>query len=109
MLIIDAHVHIISTDAIRYRSRPKPLRPPHGTATLEHLQMEMTDHAVTACCVVQASSFYDFENRFTMDTAASAPERFAGVCTLDPDNAQSAAELIRHSRNGSAHGLRSLT
>jgi len=108
MLIIDAHAHIYSTDAIRYPPRPKPLRPPAGTGTLEHLRREMTDNAVTACCVVQASSFYDFDNRFTMDTAANAPERFAGVCTLDPDNAQSAAELIRLSRNGSARGLRSL-
>ena len=85
--IIDIHPHIIAHDAQRYP--PAPVR---GKAsvwsqerpqTFEQLVAEMDDAGVAKAAIVQASTYYGFDNSYIADSVATIPERFTGVCTID--------------------------
>ncbi|MFN0165595.1 MAG: amidohydrolase family protein [Bryobacteraceae bacterium] len=108
MLIIDTHAHIYSPDEKKYPVIEKPLRPPAGKGSLEHLRRETLAHGVAKACLVQTSTFYGFDNRYTMDSAKAAKEWSAGICTLSPDNPESPALLKKYVREFNARGMRSI-
>ena len=94
LLIIDTHAHIYAPDEKRYPPVAKPLRPPAGFGSVEHLERVRKQNSVAGVCIVQTSTFYGWDNRFICDTAVANPQWTAGVTTLDPDNAKSPS-LIR--------------
>jgi predicted TIM-barrel fold metal-dependent hydrolase len=108
MLILDTHAHIYAPDEKRYPPIDKPLRPPGGKGSLEDLRRESSENGVTAVCIVQASSFYRFDNRYILDSAKAAPEWTAGVCTLDPDDPHSPGLLQQYKRDYGIRGMRSV-
>ena len=110
-MIIDTHAHIYSPDEIRYPPIDDPLRPPPGTGDPDHLREEMARAGVDRVCLIQTSSFYRWDNRFTRDisksaSGANAPGWAAGVCTLDPDNVHSPEILHALVEQSNIKGMR---
>ena len=75
MLILDTHAHIYSEDEKRYPPAVKPLRPPGNAGSVPNLKRVIQTNGVTAVCIVQATTFYGWDNRFICDTALSARRR----------------------------------
>jgi predicted TIM-barrel fold metal-dependent hydrolase len=108
MLVIDTHAHIYSPDEKKYPPIAKPLRPPAGKGSLEHLKEMAKANGVQAACAIQVSTFYRFDNRYICDSAVANPEWVAGVCTLDPDDAGSPALLKQFAAKYGIKGMRSI-
>ncbi|MBI3462032.1 MAG: amidohydrolase family protein [Planctomycetes bacterium] len=108
MLIIDCHAHIYGDDEKKYPTIDKPYRPPKGTGTLEHLRREMQAAGVRFVTAIQTSTFYRWDNRFTVDSARANPDWMVGVCTLDPDDPHSAGLLEEYVREYNVRGMRSI-
>jgi predicted TIM-barrel fold metal-dependent hydrolase len=85
--IIDIHPHIIAADAERYP--PAPLRGKPSVwsqerpQTFEQLVAEMDAAGVAKAAIVQASTYYGFDNTYIADSVAKDPDRFTGVCTIN--------------------------
>ena len=107
-LIVDCHAHIYGEDEKKYPSIADPYRPPKGTGTVAHLQREMQANGVRYVTAIQTSTFYRWDNRFTVETATANKDRMVAVCTLNPDDAKSPKLLEAYARGGSVRGMRSI-
>jgi L-fuconolactonase len=120
MLIIDTHTHIYSPDERFYppaqdlltqgwtgKPMKTPKRPP-GRASIEALREETRSNGVRAACIIQASTFYRFDNRYICDSARSNPDWTAGVSTMDPDDPYSSSTLSHDTKVYGLRGLRSI-
>jgi predicted TIM-barrel fold metal-dependent hydrolase len=85
--VIDIHPHIISPDTVRY-----PVAPLRGQQSdwsrerpqsLEKLVAEMDAAGVSRAAIVQASTYYGFDNSYVADSIATDRKRFTGVCTIN--------------------------
>jgi len=108
LLTVDTHAHIYAPDEKRYPPIEKPLRPPPGTGSLDHLRRETKTNGVSAVCAIQTSTFYRFDNRYILDSAKANPSWIAGVCTLDPDDQHSPGLLAQYARDYGVRGMRSI-
>lgn len=88
-MIVDAHAHIYSPDEKRYPTIEKPLRPPRGTGSPEHLREEAKANGVDRVLMVQTSTFYGWDNSYVRDTVPASQPWAAGCYTLDPRNPHS--------------------
>jgi predicted TIM-barrel fold metal-dependent hydrolase len=87
-LIVDSHTHIVSPDEQRYPLSPRPLSGEwyrEAPCSAEGLLSAMDDTGVDRAILVQPMGAYSFDNRYTADSAARYPERFASACCVDPD------------------------
>ncbi|MFP6594729.1 MAG: amidohydrolase family protein, partial [Dehalococcoidia bacterium] len=107
-MIIDTHAHIYSPDKTTYPTIEGPYSPPPGTGDPDHLRAEMLKAGVDRACLIQTSTFYRWDNRFTRDTSAGATDWAAGVCTLDPDNVHSAEIMYSLVDRANIKGMRSV-
>jgi predicted TIM-barrel fold metal-dependent hydrolase len=108
MLIIDCHAHIYSFDENRYPPKPDPFRPPKWVGSAEHLHHLSQAAGVSAVRAIQTVSFYGYDNRYLVDSTREHRDWICGVCTLDPDDAQSPALLRRFVRQYGVKSLRSI-
>jgi predicted TIM-barrel fold metal-dependent hydrolase len=108
MLVIDCHAHIYGEDERKYPPIDGPYRPPNGTGTLTHLRREMNNAGVKLVTAVQTSTFYRWDNRFTVDSARKNRDWMAGICTLDPDDGHSPGLLEQYVRQDNVRGMRSI-
>ena len=108
MLIIDCHAHIYGEDEKKYPTIEKPYRPPMGKGTVEHLKREMQASGVRSVTAIQTSSFYRWDNRFTVDSARANKEFMAGVVTLNPDDPKSPGLLEKYVKEYNVRGMRSI-
>jgi predicted TIM-barrel fold metal-dependent hydrolase len=106
-MIVDTHAHIYAADEARYPMIAKPLRPPGGAGTPDHLQQEMAAAGVTHVVAIQTTTAYEWDNRFVADTVRDAPLHWTGVCTLNPLDPSSPAYLKQLVRENRIRGLRS--
>jgi len=107
-LIVDCHAHIYGQDEKKYPTIDQPYRPPQGTGTVAHLQREMQANGVRYVTAIQTSTFYRWDNRFTIDSARADKDSMVAVCTLDPDDENSSSLLEEYVRGGSVRGMRSV-
>jgi len=107
MLIIDTHAHIYSPDESRYPIVEKPLRPPKGTGTIEHLRREMAANGVQRVVAIQTTTAYGWDNRFLADSARANGPWMVGVCTLNPADSSSPNLLRQYVAEFNVRGLRS--
>jgi L-fuconolactonase len=107
-LIIDCHAHLYGEDETKYPTRENPNRPPAGQGTLDHLKREMKTHGVSHVTIIQPSSYYHWDNRFTADTTRDNLDFIAGVVTLDPDNPYSPEMLEYYVSQYKVRGMRSV-
>lgn len=106
--IVDCHAHIYGEDEAKYPPIEKPYRPPAGKGTVAHLRQEIQRAGVQSVTAIHTSTFYRWDNRFTAAAAREHRDIMIGVCTLDPDDEQSATTLERYVRESNVRGMRSI-
>jgi predicted TIM-barrel fold metal-dependent hydrolase len=87
-MMIDTHLHPLADDLQRYPMKPIGEQSAwskggfHLTADeiLEHMASAGVDQAT----LVQASTAHGYDNSFCADSCARYPDRFVGVCCIDP-------------------------
>lgn len=85
--IIDIHPHIISDDPVRYP--PNPIRGKQSDWSkkrpqpFEQLVAQLDEAGVAKAAIVQASTYYGFDNSYLADSVATNSARFTGVGTID--------------------------
>lgn len=107
-LVIDCHAHIYGEDETKYPTIESPRRPPAGKGTIAHLQREMKAADVRHVTAVQTSSYYRWDNRFTMDASRAHKNFMVGICTLNPDDPGSPDLLETYVKHYNARGMRSI-
>ena len=85
-MIVDSHVHVVAHDQSAYPLSPRPLsgdwyrEAPHSA---EDLLALMDATGVDRAVLVQPLGAYSFDNRYTADSAARYPDRFASACCVN--------------------------
>ncbi len=105
MLIVDTHVHVYTDDRQNY---PQVQDTSRGTAipsfngqgqwapsSTEILIRLMDEAGVAKATLVQAYYIYEYDNRYTCDSARAHPERFIPSVILDPLDPKAPDELSR--------------
>lgn len=95
-MIVDTHTHVVSPDHHRY-----PLRPAAEVAAWVHdapcsaaqLDDLMSRSGVDRAVLVQAVGAYADDNRYALDAAELARDRYVAVAMLDAGNPDAAAQL----------------
>jgi L-fuconolactonase len=101
--IIDPHVHVWKNDA-RYPWPADLAKPPAEDALPETLLELMRAHGVERTVVVHVI-YYRWDCRYAADVVRAHPDRFMGVCRIDPQSPRAVAELDRWTAEG-FHGVR---
>jgi predicted TIM-barrel fold metal-dependent hydrolase len=107
VLIIDTHAHIYSEDERSYPPRSDPYRPPGSSGSLANLERVAKANGVAGVCIVQATTFYGWDNSFICDSALRTSKWTAAVCTLDPDDPHSPGLLLHLVKKYGIRALRS--
>lgn len=108
-MIVDTHVHIVAPDEEAYPLSPRPLsglwyrEAPHSA---EDLLGCMRGAGVDRAILVQPMGAYSFDNRYTADSAAAHPERFASACCVDVDEEDPVGALRYWVKERGMHGVR---
>lgn len=93
-MIVDAHVHVWSDDAVRYPWQQTLAHVPIPTrsATAEALLAEMDAAQVSHAVLVQPS-VYGGDNSYLCDSLRRWPDRFVGICHIRPDTDDARRDL----------------
>ncbi|MCC2668297.1 MAG: putative metal-dependent hydrolase of the TIM-barrel fold [Armatimonadetes bacterium] len=83
MTIIEPHVHVWSLDTERYPWSPLTTQPPAESATTEDLIETLDAHGIAGAVLVQVIH-YGTDNSYAAEALRRFPDRFAGVCLVDP-------------------------
>ena len=106
-MIVDTHVHVFTDDRKKYpqirdtsRAGSIPTITEIGQTewpltTTEKLISLMDEAGIHKATLVQAYFVYEYDNRYTVDSALAHPERFASIVVLDPMDKNSPDELNR--------------
>lgn len=85
--IYDIHPHILSEDSARYPSQPLRGKQSDWSRdrpqTFEQLVAEMDAAGVAKAAIVQASTYYGYDNSYVADCVSQHPGRFTGVGSID--------------------------
>ena len=95
-MIVDAHAHVVAPDEEAYPLSPRPLSGPwyrEAPHSAEDLLACMDAAGVARAVLVQPVGAYSFDNRYTADSAAAHPARFASACCIDVDGEDPVGEL----------------
>ncbi|HSI42089.1 MAG TPA: amidohydrolase family protein [Xanthobacteraceae bacterium] len=106
-MIVDAHTHVWSDDAGAYPWQPilAHVPPPVIPAPVETLLADMERGGVDHVVLVQPS-VYGWDNRYLMKCLADWPQRFSGICLIDPRSPRPDEDLARWCGPGGCTGLR---
>jgi L-fuconolactonase len=117
-VIVDTHVHIFTDDRKKYpqiRDTPRAGSIPTITeigqtqwplTTVENLIAQMDEAGIDKATLVQAYFVYEYDNRYTIDSALAHPDRFTSVVVLDPMDKSSPDELSRMVEEQGVSGIR---
>jgi L-fuconolactonase len=108
-VIIDTHVHVVSPDEARYPLNPTNVSGPwyrEAPCSAERLLEQMDEAGVARAVLVQPIGAYAHDCAYAADSAASRPDRFAGVCSVDPDARDPVATLDHWVRERGMRGIR---
>lgn len=101
MAILDAHVHVWTSDTTRYPLAPgidaAEMQPKSFTA--EDLLRECRPEGVERIVLIQVR-FYGFDNRYMLDTMKRYPGVFAGVAVVDWTSPRPDEAMERLAREG---------
>ena len=84
MPIIESHVHVWTLDAERYPWSSNTASPPTESATAEELLQTLDENGVSGAVLVQPI-YYEWDNSYIADCLARYPDKFAGICLVDPE------------------------
>jgi len=102
--IVDPHVHVWKDDP-RYPWPKELTNPPEQDALPETLLELMAASGVDHTVIVHVI-YYRWDCRYTADSVRAHPQKFMGVCRVDPEAANAADELTRWVREEGYHGVR---
>jgi L-fuconolactonase len=117
-VIVDTHVHVFTDDRKNYpqiRDTERAGSIPSITeigqtewplTTAENLIAQMDDAGIDKATLVQAYFVYEYDNRYTIDSARAYPDRFTSVAVLDPMDPKSPEALNRLVEQEGVTGLR---
>jgi predicted TIM-barrel fold metal-dependent hydrolase len=102
--IIDSHVHVWKNDP-RYPWPKEETNPPKKDALPSALLGLMAANGIDKTVIVHVIH-YRWDCRYAGDTIKSRPDRFMGVCRVDPTADRAVDELNRWIRDYGFHGVR---
>jgi predicted TIM-barrel fold metal-dependent hydrolase len=102
--IIDPHVHVWVNDP-RYPWPAENTNPPKEDYTPEMLLALMEQHGVAHTVIVHPMH-YRWDCRFVGDTLKKYPDKFRGVCRVNPEAADAADALTKWTEEWGFHGVR---
>jgi len=117
-VIVDTHVHVFTDDRKKYpqisdtaRAGSIPSIKEIGQTewpltTAEILIAQMNEAGIDKATLVQAYFLYEYDNRYTTDSARAHPDRFTSIVVLDPMDPRSPDELSRLVAEEGVTGLR---
>lgn len=101
--IVDPHVHVWKNDP-RYPWPKELASPPKEDALPETLLKLMAQHGVEKTVIVHVI-YYRWDCRYAADAVRAHPDKFMGVCRIDPESRQPASDLDHWVSEG-FHGVR---
>jgi len=107
--VIDTHVHVIAEDETAYPLRPMKLSGAwyrEAPCSAEGLLEAMDESDVARAILVQPLGAYSYDNRYTADSALRHPDRFVGVCCVDPNGDDPVGALTHWVRDRGMRGVR---
>lgn len=104
MRIIDPHVHIWKKDTA-YPYAPETTNPPDGDATPEMLLELMQANGVEKTVLVQVIH-YRWDNTYTAHALKAYPDKFMGVCRVNPEDPAAPDHLSYWTEEHGFHGVR---
>ncbi|MBC7235640.1 MAG: amidohydrolase [Chloroflexi bacterium] len=104
MRIIDPHVHVWKRDPA-FPFAPETTNPPKEDATPEMLLELMAQHGVEKTVLVQVIH-YRWDNRYTAHALKQYPDKFMGVCRVNPEDPAAPDHLTRLVEEDGFHGVR---
>ena len=104
MRIVDPHVHIWKNDP-RYPWAKETANPPAEDATPEMLLALMAANGVERTVLVQVIH-YRWDNSYTADALIAYPDRFMGVCRVNPQDPAAPDHLSYWTEERGFHGVR---
>ena len=102
--VVDCHPHIYAEDRKKYPP-VKDFVDHVEPATTQDLRRRMETNGVDRAVFIQTGTFYQFDNRYVMDSCVEHADWATGVLLLDPDNENDLVVLERAVECG-ARGLR---
>ena len=104
MRIIDPHVHIWKSDP-EYPYAPETTNPPDRDATPEMLLELMQANGVEKTVLVQVIH-YRWDNTYTAHALKAYPDKFMGVCRVNPEDPDAPDHLSYWTEEHGFHGVR---
>lgn len=104
MRIIDSHVHVWKTDP-KFPWAIETTNPPNYDATPEMLLELMAANGVEKTVLVQVI-YYRWDNSYTTDAMKRFPDKFFGVCRINPQDPKSPDHLSRWVEDHGFRGVR---
>ncbi len=107
--MIDTHVHVVSPDEARYPLNPTNISGPwyrEAPCSAERLLAQMDEAGVARAVLVQPIGAYTHDCSYAADSAARYADRFAGVCSVDPNGSDPVATLEHWVRERGMRGVR---
>lgn len=105
MKIIEPHVHVWTLDTERFPWSPETTAPPTEAATTEELLETLDANGVSGAVLVQVIH-YGTDNSYTAEALRRFPDRFAGVCLVDPLHPQAPEHLTYEVQERGFSGVR---
>jgi L-fuconolactonase len=104
MRIIDPHVHVWKNDPA-FPWAPETVHPPSHDATPEMLLELMAASGVEKTVLVQVIH-YRWDNRYTAEALKRYPDKFMGVCRVNPEDPAAPDHLSYWTEQHGFHGVR---
>ena len=104
MRIIDPHVHVFKNDP-EFPWAPETTSPPEEDATAEMLLELMAANGVEKTVLVQVIH-YRWDNSYAADAMKRYPDKFMGVCRINPEDPDAPDHLSRWTEEDGFHGVR---
>ncbi len=90
--VVDPHVHVWKNDP-RYPWPADLQSPPRQDATTEMLLDRMREHGVDQTVIVHVI-YYRWDCRYAADSVRAHPNKFGGVCRVDPLRSEATSQLV---------------
>ncbi|ABE36892.1 amidohydrolase family protein [Paraburkholderia xenovorans LB400] len=85
MLLIDTHAHVLSPDRTTFpRDYGLDMAWARGDLSAQQLVAAMDESSISKTLLIQAYSAYRYDNSYLESVIGEFPDRFAGVCMVDP-------------------------
>lgn len=104
MPLIDSHVHVWTNDPA-FPWAAEAIDPPRSDAHPQTLLESMQEQSIDAAVLVQYIG-YRWDNKYVAQALRAFPEKFMGVCRVDPEDPAAPDHLSMWTESHGFHGVR---